>query len=153
MTQVLFVCTANRYRSVIAAECFRDELKKRELENSWSVLSAGTWTTDGMPASPDAIRQARQIGLDIRGHRSRVITGEMLQEADLVLVMESGQKEALQAEFPACRKKILLLSEATKGVTYDIPDPAITLPNSDLVSEISEMIQIGFDKICALTLR
>ncbi len=150
MTQILFVCTANRYRSVIAAACFKDELSRREQENGWSVLSAGTWTTDGLPPMKDAIQRAKQIGLDIQEHRSRVVTGDLLQQADLVLVMESGHKEALQVEFPACREKILLLSEAAKGILYDISDPLGNPSNLDVVPEICEMIHTGFDNICAL---
>jgi protein-tyrosine phosphatase len=150
MTQILFVCTANRYRSVIAAAWFKDELAKRKQENRWSILSAGTWTTDGLPAMPDAIQQAKLIGLDIQKHRSRVITRDMLQDADLVLVMESGHKEALQVEFPSYREKILLLSEAANGILYDIPDPMGNPPNDDFVPEICELIHTGFDNICAL---
>ena len=150
MTQILFVCTANRYRSVIAAACFKDELIKRKPGDKWSVLSAGTWTTDGLPAMPDAIQQAKQSGFDIQEHRSRAITMGMLQDADLVLVMEGGQKEALQIEFPSCREKILLLSEAAEGIPYDIPDPVANPSNIDVVSEICKLIRTGFDKIYTL---
>ena len=153
MTQILFVCTANRYRSPIAAACFKDESLKRKQGDKWSVLSAGTWTTDGMPAMPDAILRAKQIGLDLQGHRSRAITGEMLEDADLVLVMESGQKEALQIEFPFCREKILLLSEAAEGIPYNIPDPIENPSNVEVASEICELVRTGFDKICALARR
>jgi protein-tyrosine phosphatase len=153
MTQILFVCTANRYRSVIAAACFSDELIKRNQENNWNILSAGTWATDGMPPMKDAIRKAKKIGLDIREHRSRAITWDMLHDADLVIVMESGQKEALQIEFPTQRKKILLLSEATKGIIYDIPDPVANSSNVNVVSEICELIRNDFDKICTLARR
>ena len=153
MTQILFVCTANRYRSVIAAACFKDELIKRKLGDKWTVLSAGTWTTDGLPAMADAIQQAKQSGLDIQEHRSRAITMDMLQDADLVLVMEGGQKEALQIEFPSCREKILLLSDVTEGIPYDIPDPVTNPSNIDVVSEICKLIRTGFDKIYTLANR
>jgi len=153
MTQILFVCTANRYRSVIAAACFLDELIKRKQENNWSVLSAGTWSTDGLQALPEAIQRAKQLGLDLQGHHSRVITGEMLEEADLVLVMEGGQKEALQVEFPFCRNKILMLSEAVEGISYNIPDPIENPLNVDPASEICRLVRIGFNQICALARR
>ncbi len=153
MTQILFVCTANRYRSPIAEACFKDELMKHKPENNWSILSAGTWTTDGLPAMPEAIQRAQQIGLDLQGHRSRAITGEMLEDADLVLVMESGQKEALQIEFPFCREKILLLSEAAEGISYNIPDPIENPSNVESASEICRLVRTGFDKIYALACR
>lgn len=153
MTQILFICTANRYRSVIAAACFKDELVKRRQENGWNVLSAGTWTTNGLPAMTEAIQRAKQIGLDIQDHRSSAITETMLQDANLVLVMESGQKEALHIEFPSFREKILLLSEAAKGIPYDILDPLGNPSNADVVAEICELIRAGFNNICAVALR
>ena len=151
MPQIMFVCTANRYRSVVAAACFRDELARRNMENEWRVSSAGTWTVNGLPAMAEAIILAGELGLDIQDHRSQVITGEMLQLADVVLVMESGQKEALQVEFPDDRKKIFLLSQASKGISFDIPDP-VAGPGVGIqvVPEICELLRTGFDQICSL---
>lgn len=150
MTQILFVCTANRYRSVIAEACFKDELSRQKQGDDWVILSAGTWTTNGMAPMKEAVRLAREFGLDIQSHRSTLITGDMLNEADLVLVMESGQKEALQVEFPAYRQKILLLSEAARGMSYDIPDPMSGAADFDVVPEICELIRTGFDRISTL---
>ncbi len=150
MPNILFVCTANRYRSVIAAECFRSELVKHKQENTWMVSSAGTWAMDGMPPMSDATEKAKQMGLDIHLHRSKAITENMIQEADLVLVMESGQKEALQVEFPLFQSKTWLLTDAVKGTPYDIPDPVTGLTDGDVALEICELIREGFDKIRVL---
>ena len=149
MTSILFVCTANRYRSPIAAACFKDELIKRELEKGWDILSAGTWTLDGLPPMSDAIHKAKQLGLDIQEHRSRAVTADMLQQADLVLVMERGQKEALQIEFQAYRQKVVLLTEVAEGNPFDIVDPVKDPSNADVAAEICGLIQAGFEKICA----
>jgi protein-tyrosine phosphatase len=147
MASVLFICTANRYRSPIAAACFQDQLLKRKEVKDWHILSAGTWTTDGLPAVPEAIRKARQFGLDIQEHRSCAISTNLLQQAGLILVMEQGQKEALQVEFKFARPKVHLLTEVVEGIPYDIPDPMNDPGNIDVVSVICELIQTGFDKI------
>lgn len=149
MYSILFVCTANRYRSPIAAACFKAELIKREQDKNWNVLSAGTWAMDGYPAMPAAILEARQLGLEIQEHRSRVITADMLQEADLVVVMERGHKEALQVEFQLYRQKIVLLSEVVEGSSYDITDPVADPRSAEIVSQISRLIQAGFESIYA----
>jgi protein-tyrosine phosphatase len=149
MITILFVCTANRYRSPIAAACFKNELIKRNQEKDWDVSSAGTWTMDGLPPVPDAILVARQLGLDIQEHRSRAVTSDMLQQVDLVLVMERGQKEALQIEFQAYRQKIALLTEVAEGTLYDIADPMTDPRNVNAGSEIYRLIHAGFEKICA----
>ena len=150
MPSILFVCTANRFRSPIAAACFKKELVVRHTEGGWKVMSAGTWTTDGLPATPGAISGARRIGLDISRHASRVITGQLMQEADLIIVMEEGQREALRSEFRQSAQKIHLLSEATSGSSYDIPDPAASMAGAEVPGEIDELIHSGFEKICAL---
>lgn len=150
MTRILFVCTANRYRSVIAAACFKDETIRRNQENKWNVLSAGTWTRDGLPAMWDAISSARQIGLNIEDHRSLSITANLIQSADLILVMEQGHKEALQIEFPQSRERIFLLSDAARGLVYDIPDPVKNPAAGNVAGEIKSLIQDGFEKIAGL---
>lgn len=147
MKSVLFVCTANRYRSVIASACFKNELKKRNLQNEWLVSSAGTWTTEGLPAMPEAIKLAKSLGLDVQSHRSREISSGLIETADLVLVMEAGQKEALLIEFPGIAGKIFMLSELSKGLLYDVPDPISGADGSAVVSDICDLIQNGFDRI------
>jgi protein-tyrosine-phosphatase len=149
MTSILFVCTANRYRSPIAAACFQAELIKHGQERGWEVHSAGTWAMDGYPAMPAAILEARQLGLDIQDHQSRVITADMLQESDLVVVMERSHKEALQVEFKPYRHKVVLLSEVAEESSYDIGDPVIDARNTDTGPQIYRLIQAGFEKIYA----
>ena len=149
MNSILFVCTANRYRSPLAAACFKAELMKRGQEKNWNVLSAGTWAMDGYRPMPVAILEAKQLGLNIYEHQSRGITADLLQESDLVVVMEQGQKEALQAEFKAHRQKVVLLSEVAEGSSYDIADPVTDPETVEVGPQICRLIQTGFETICA----
>lgn len=149
MNSILFVCTANRYRSPIAAACFKAELIKRGQDQNWNVRSAGTWAMDGYPAMPAAILEAEQLGLNIREHQSRMISEDMLQESDLVVVMEQGHKEALQVEFKAYREKVVLLSEVAEGSSYDIADPVTDPRSAEVGPQICRLIQVGFERICA----
>ncbi|MBN1303143.1 MAG: hypothetical protein JXA13_01815 [Anaerolineales bacterium] len=151
MTTILFVCTANRYRSPIAEACFQRELKNHPLDKDFKVASAGTWTETGLPAMPGAIKDAVRLGLDISQHRSQPITDILLHTTDMVIVMEQGQKEALQMEFPTQRQKIYLLSEVTTGIPYDIPDPMREDIKDDVAQEIMQLIQSGFNKIIGLS--
>ncbi len=150
MTNILFVCMANRYRSPIAEACFKAETTKRGEEENWHISSAGTWTKDGFPPMQDARTQAEKLGLDIQNHRSRVVSNEILDKADLILVMEQGQKEALSNEYPQVKNKIYMLAEATIGISYNIPDP-ITHKNEDSIPlEICDLIRKHYEKITAL---
>ncbi len=155
MPTILFVCTANRYRSPIAAACFQRELEVRKPAGRWHVASAGTWTANGLPAMPDAIDGAHRLGLDIARHASREITSGLMSTADLILVMEQGQKEALKAEFPRSAHKVYLLTEATAGYAYNILDPVMSALDAeeDVPGEISKLIGDGFDRICSLAVQ
>jgi protein-tyrosine-phosphatase len=83
--RVLFVCSGNTCRSPLAALALQAQLGEAA---SWvSVDSAGTAAAAGEPASEGSRRIAERDGFDLSAHRSRPLTGAMLREADLVLVM------------------------------------------------------------------
>lgn len=86
------------------------------------VESAGTWGVDGEPAAAFSREVMAERGLALDSHVARTVTGEMLKEADLVIVMTRSHREALTAEFPAARPKIRLMSQLN-GLEYDIADP------------------------------
>jgi protein-tyrosine phosphatase len=65
------------------------------------ALSAG-FIGPGRPASPVTQRLAAQRGMDLGPHRSRQVTPGDVMSADLVVVMEPGQKRLLLRRF-ACR--------------------------------------------------
>jgi protein-tyrosine-phosphatase len=150
MPSVLFVCTANRSRSPVAAAIFKRELTSRNLESDWRVASAGTWTTDGLPATPDALSAARQMGLDLSSHRSSTITAQAIHDSDLVVVMEQGQKEALTSEFPDSARKFHLLGQLATGAPFNVPDPAGSPNGYTIYAEIAELVHKGFDRLSKL---
>jgi len=79
-----------------------------------------------LPAHPRAISAAKELGLDLSGHRTRMVKAEMMADADLIVVMDQGHKEALGAEFPECRGRIALLGELAGEKAPEVPDPAKT---------------------------
>src|SRR5256885_5970449 len=86
MTQhVLFVCTGNICRSPLAAALLERALKERGLDVN--VTSAGTGAWDGAPASEGAYLVGLERGLDLSAHRARLLTRELVEEADLILTM------------------------------------------------------------------
>jgi len=150
MPAVLFVCTGNRSRSPIAAASFEKELVDRGLLDNWRVSSAGSWAEAGLPLSADAAASAARLGLDLSSHLSKAITLDSVDEADVILVMEQGQKEALQIEFAAAGAKVHLLSEVATGSSYDVPDPISPASAAEIHAEIADLVHRGFDRIYAL---
>jgi protein-tyrosine phosphatase len=83
--RVLVVCAHNRARSVMAAALLRWYLPP-----GFTVASAG-FGPEGKPAIPDVVRLLATRGIDASSHRSRVISRELVQGADLVLTAERTQ--------------------------------------------------------------
>lgn len=120
---VLFVCTANRIRSPMAAAILMRLLQSCDPNwKNWRIESAGTWTKPNLPPMPNALQAMQQRNLDISQHRSRPVSREILNQFHLILTMESGHKEALQVEFPEVARRVFMLSEMA-GLQKNIPDP------------------------------
>ncbi|MDY6845975.1 MAG: low molecular weight phosphotyrosine protein phosphatase [Chloroflexota bacterium] len=152
MASILFVCTANRFRSPIAALYFAREVVRHGDDDQITVSSAGTWAKSGMPAMPKAVQLGEGFDLDLGFHRSRVITERILSKSDLILVMEAGHKEAITHEFPGTQGRVFLLTEAVGKLAVDIPDPygEKRAPPEDVIKEIVDLIDHGYEQIVAL---
>lgn len=152
MPSVLFVCTANRFRSPIAAALFARRLQAEGLAQDWRVGSAGTWAEPGLGVIPSSKWVAENLGLDLEAHKATRIDREALAQYDLILVMEHSHQEALQVEFPEMKDKVHLLAKVTTGMAYDVPDPGVLEGETylDIVREVSGLIDKGFNEICML---
>ena len=151
MPSVLVICTANICRSPMAEVLLLHKLAQEDVPGEWTVSSAGTWASDGIPASESGVLVMQEQGLDTSGHRSRVVTASLLAEADLVLTMTGGHAESLRAEFPEERGKIHLLAEMA-GRPYDIQDPygRSLAEYRHTAQELAELIKRGLAMIVSL---
>lgn len=86
------------------------------------MTSAGTWARPGLPVDRTVRELLAERGIDARDHRSQEVNERLLAQANIVLVMERGHREALRVEFPHHAPKIYLLSEL-KDQEQDILDP------------------------------
>ena len=148
MVSVLFICTANRFRSPIAAIYFAREVVRRGDDGDIRVSSAGTWTEAGQPVTADAFTQANLYNINLSLHKSRPLTEDILKDSDLILVMENNHKEAILQEFPFCAERLYLLAEIATGIPKDIPDPYATEETPAVITkEIIALIDQGYDQI------
>jgi protein-tyrosine phosphatase len=106
---VLFVCLGNICRSPYAAATF-----SQGLGVAWRgrvrVDSAG-FLGPGRSAPGHAVEVAADRGIDLSGHRSRLVSPEMWAGAELVVVMEPGQQGILEALFGRGNREIVILGD------------------------------------------
>ena len=111
--KILFVCTGNTCRSPMAEYLFRKEMHDRSIE--CVCRSAGIATYTGSPASDDAIRVMKEIGIDMSDFRSTSIKAILADEYDLYVPMTYNHATALR-EYGIGKSRIYLFH-------HDIADP------------------------------
>lgn len=90
----------------------------------WKVISCGLAAAEGHPASPHTVKAMRRIGLDVAGHRSRLLTQAVVDRSAVLFAMTEAHLEALHARFDALPGNVLLLRDVLPAdVPRDIPDP------------------------------
>jgi protein-tyrosine-phosphatase len=110
---ILLICTGNSCRSVMAEGLLRKYLEGHNC--GMKVASAGIYALPGMMASSGAVEVMKGEGIDISAHRARLVTKEMIKEADLVLGMEPVHIEMVSSIVPAAKEKTHLLLEYAHG--------------------------------------
>ena len=84
------------------------------------VVSAGIDALEGQGADASVLGMMSERGIDLAPHRARQLTQDHLRQADLVLVMETHQREAILDLDPTARGKTFLLGH---WINAEIPDP------------------------------
>jgi len=82
MGHVLFVCTGNAARSVMAGAMFE------QLAPDWKVTTAGTHVIEGQPMSWRTREALARLGYSANGHRSHQLQNSDLDAADVVVGFE-----------------------------------------------------------------
>nr|WP_300006089.1 low molecular weight protein arginine phosphatase [Tissierella sp.] len=119
--KVLFICTGNTCRSPMAEGILRKIAKEKGLDIVSS--SAGIFADSGSPAASNAINSLVDIGINIKTHRSQLVTEDLIDSSDLILTMTNSHKNMLVSNYPDKKYKIFLLNEYAFGKNQDIQDP------------------------------
>ena len=128
MAGILVVCTGNVCRSPIAEGLIRAELQARLGADAPAVASAGTMGWEGSGADPSSVEAAGEHGVDISGHRARVLAPTEARAADLLLAMAADHRSALARLAPArtfTLKELVRLLEALPAAEPGHPDAVL----------------------------
>ncbi len=129
--RVLFVCTGNTCRSVIAAQVLRRELADAGLAGE--VASAGLRVrVEGADADPRAQEVLRRHGYQTE-HQTRQFDPAMLAGYDLVIGLDSVHVSVLRHVAaqgrPDAQIRLLGSFDESRPAGWDVPDPVTGGPD------------------------
>jgi protein-tyrosine-phosphatase len=119
LKKVLVVCTGNICRSPMAEGWLNVHLNGK----GWVAESAGVMAGPGGLASPEAIEAMRELDIDISSHRSRPLTGAMVENATVILTMTEGHRHQVIHSFPDADPKTALVHSFGLDPQRDVADP------------------------------
>ena len=113
--KIVVVCTGNICRSPTVAAMLKAAAPDKQ------ITSAGLAALVGYEMNDVAREVAQAHGLHCPPHQARQLDSAISSGADLLLVMDKRQRNALMQRFPMASGKTFLLSHWNGG--HDIPDP------------------------------
>jgi len=138
--KLVFVCTANVFRSVVAEGLCRKFLKEHELEKVIRVDSAGIGGSCGNQRPALILRKfLAERGIDVGEHRSKRLTEETIGTAEMIILMTRRQERKVLVTFPSAEGKTCLLRRFDP--LADRPDIKVTWePVSEMMREVYDAI-------------
>jgi protein-tyrosine-phosphatase len=118
VSHIVFVCTGNAARSVMAGAMWR------QLAPDWMVTTAGTHVIEGQPMSWRTQEAMARLGFAANGHRSHQLRGGDLVTADLVVGFELWHIEYIRRAHPIVATRTATL----KRWCRELPASAGVLP-------------------------
>ena len=140
---ILLVCSGNTCRSPLGTVILRRALAHGGLDAAYAVASAGTVAVDGLGASFEACQAASERGLDLSGHRSRFVTGDLLARAKLVLTMTRQHRRTLLDLHPGAVDRLFTLKGYAAGAGTS--GAIASLPSAGSAEDIPDPIGLGIE--------
>lgn len=143
MKTVLVLCHGNINRSPLCATTLREHV------TNWVVTEAALKSAEKPSWKPERASKkmrgaALELGLNLERHRSKAITKEMLNAADLVVYMDAGNLKRLQ-EFAGSEdappgQSWVCLGGFADPIRNRIPDPAFIARGTKEFHDVVQLI-------------
>jgi protein-tyrosine phosphatase len=149
MKRILVVCTANVCRSPLVGGLLRDRLARGGFGDAVQVDTAGLFASPGERVDPVVVDLLAARQIDVSGHVATGLSDGALDQADLVLVMEEAQRQAVFYRAPQHLSKVWLLSELNRGYS-DLADPYGGGPRiyAATLAQVDAILEGGWPHLC-----
>ena len=112
-----FVCYGNICRSPFAESYAQKNI------NGINFFSAGFHQSEKRPPPRDAVTAAQAFSIDLSAHRSRLLTPQLAQMADLLFVFDRKNLRDMRFSFSDVTAKTFLLSDLCVMENLEVVDP------------------------------
>ena len=116
MSSILFICTANIFRSMAAEYALKAALPP----HCWPLIGSAGIGVVGQPVHPLVLNHLHAKGVDPSNHIQRSVTRELLEATDLAVAMGMNHQQYVREHFG---REIPLFNE----VCYEKSEPVLDI--------------------------
>ena len=119
--KVMFICTSNVCRSVMAEAFFNDIVNNDfNLNGKYEAYSAGIFAQDGDGPLFNVVEAMNEYNIDVKQYRSTSLRSSNIRDMDLILCAQESHKNVLLNICPDLKDKTFTLKEFVDDTDLDI---------------------------------